>query len=150
MKFCVVGNESMINQIRAVVLGLMLTTCAWANLASAQYDGVTFEEQAQLREEFETTSFIDHFFKMDTSGDWATTLEEMDTYFTRMFYTFDRDRDGIVTVDEAPTLLLRIRLMGKPFPIEGLTIEELRFRLGETFVFLDKNNNDKLGWLEML
>ena len=87
---------------------------------------------------------------MDTSGDWATTMEEMDIYFTDMFYAFDADRDGIVAIDEAPTLLLQIRLMGKPFPYEGLDLDELRYRLSETFEFLDKNNNDKLGWIEML
>ena len=119
-------------------------------VASAQYDGISLEDQADQRRVFETTSFINHFFKMDTSGDWATTMEEMDTYFSDMFYAFDADRDGIVSVSEAPRLLLQIRLMGKPFPAEGLDLDELRYRLDETFQFLDKNNNGKLGWIEML
>ena len=119
-------------------------------VAYAQYDGVSLEDQADQRRVFETTSFINHFFKMDTSGDWATTMEEMDTYFSDMFYAFDADRDGIVSVSEAPRLLLQIRLMGKPFPAEGLDLDELRYRLDETFQFLDKNNNGKLGWIEML
>ncbi len=135
----------------ALSLALFLAMVAgFPRTASAQYDGVTLADQAAQREVFETTSFINHFFKMDTSGDWATTMEEMDVYFTDMFYAFDADRDGIVAIDEAPTLLLQIRLMGKPFPYEGLDLDELRYRLSETFEFLDKNNNDKLGWIEML
>ena len=118
--------------------------------ATAQYEDVSLEDQADQRRVFETTSFINHFFKMDTSGDWATTMEEMDTYFSAMFYAFDADRDGLVSVTEAPRLLLQIRLMGKPFPAEGLDLDELRYRLDETFQFLDKNKNGKLGWIEML
>ena len=33
---------------------------------------------------------------------------------------------------------------------EGLTLEELAARLEETFVFLDRNKNGKLGWPELL
>ena len=121
-----------------------------APVALAQYDGVTREEQLTLRTQFENRSYINHFFEMDTSGDWATTMEEMDVYFTNMFYTFDLDRNGVVSVEEAPTLLLQIRLLGEGFPRDGLTLTELRRRLGLTFEFLDKNNNGKLGWPEML
>ena len=35
-------------------------------------------------------------------------------------------------------------------PEEGLTLPELQARLDETFTFLDKNKNGKLGWPELL
>ena len=40
--------------------------------------------------------------------------------------------------------------MGRAFPEEGLTLPELQARLDETFTFLDKNENGKLGWPELL
>ena len=137
-------------QILLAQLAALICCIGVHAVASAQYDGISLEDQADQRRVFETTSFINHFFKMDTSGDWATTMEEMDIYFSAMFYAFDADRDGVVSVPEAPRLLLQIRLMGKPFPAEGLDLDELRYRLDETFQFLDKNKNGKLGWIEML
>ena len=143
-----ITHQPLRSLILQFVAAISLLICG--GTAVAQYEGVSLEDQADQRRVFETTSFINHFFKMDTSGDWATTMEEMDTYFSAMFYAFDADRDGIVSVPEAPRLLLQIRLMGKPFPAEGLDLDELRFRLDETFQFLDKNENGKLGWIEML
>jgi len=40
--------------------------------------------------------------------------------------------------------------LGRGFPAEGLTLKELSDRLDETFDFLDRNNNNKLGWPELL
>ena len=111
---------------------------------------MTPEEKAKLRKQYERRSFLGHFAKMDRGNDGALTREEMMAYFTIMHAAFDADYDNIVTRAEAPTLLLRIKLLGRGFPAEGLTLEELRARLEETFVFLDKNNNDKLGWPELL
>ncbi|MGB1155564.1 MAG: hypothetical protein ACPG42_01995 [Alphaproteobacteria bacterium] len=111
---------------------------------------MTPEEKAKLRKQYERRSFLGHFAKMDRGNDGALTREEMMAYFTIMHAAFDADYDDVVTRAEAPTLLLRIKLLGRGFPAEGLTLEELRARLEETFVFLDKNNNDKLGWPELL
>lgn len=111
---------------------------------------MTPEEKARLRHQYEKRSFLGHFAKMDRGNDGALTREEMLAYFTIMHAAFDADYDDIVTRAEAPTLLLRIKLLGRGFPAEGLTLEELGARLEETFVFLDKNKNDKLGWPELL
>ena len=111
---------------------------------------MTPEEKARLRHQYEQRSFLGHFAKMDRGNDGALTREEMLAYFTIMHAAFDADYDNVVTRAEAPTLLLRIKLLGRGFPAEGLTLEELASRLEETFVFLDRNKNDKLGWPELL
>ena len=111
---------------------------------------MTPEEKARLRHQYEKRSFLGHFAKMDRSNDGALTREEMLAYFTIMHAAFDADYDNVVTRAEAPTLLLRIKLLGRGFPDEGLTLDELGARLEETFVFLDRNKNDKLGWPELL
>ena len=86
----------------------------------------------------------------DSNNDGALTRDEMLTYFTIIHTVFDADYNDVVSVVEAPALLLRIKLMGKAFPEEGLTLPELQARLDETFTFLDKNQNGKLGWPELL
>ena len=111
---------------------------------------MTPEEKARLRFQYEKRSFLGHFAKMDRGNDGALTRQEMLAYFTIMHAAFDADYDNVVTRAEAPTLLLRIKLLGRGFPKEGLTLEELTARLEETFVFLDRNKNDKLGWPELL
>lgn len=111
---------------------------------------MTPEEKARLRHQYEQRSFLGHFAKMDRGNDGALTREEMLAYFTIMHAAFDADYDNVVTRAEAPTLLLRIKLLGRGFPEEGLTLDELAARLEETFVFLDRNKNDKLGWPELL
>lgn len=111
---------------------------------------MTPEEKARLRHQYEKRSFLGHFAKMDRGNDGALTREEMLAYFTIMHAAFDADYDNVVTRAEAPTLLLRIKLLGRGFPAEGLTLEELAARLDETFVFLDRNKNGKLGWPELL
>ena len=111
---------------------------------------MTPEEKARLRSQYEKRSFLGHFARMDRSNDGALTREEMLAYFSIMHAAFDADYDNVVTRAEAPTLLLRIKLLGRGFPAEGLTLEELAERLDETFVFLDRNKNNKLGWPELL
>lgn len=111
---------------------------------------MTPEDKARLRHQYEKRSFLGHFARMDRSNDGALTREEMLAYFSIMHAAFDADYDDVVTRDEAPTLLLRIKLLGRGFPAEGLTLKELSDRLDETFDFLDRNNNNKLGWPELL
>ena len=111
---------------------------------------MTPEEKARLRSQYEKRSFLGHFARMGRSNDGALTREEMLAYFSIMHAAFDADYDNVVTRAEAPTLLLRIKLLGRGFPAEGLTLEELAERLDETFVFLDRNKNNKLGWPELL
>ena len=77
-------------------------------------------------------SFLGHFAKMDRGNDGALTRQEMLAYFTIMHAAFDADYDNVVTRAEAPTLLLRIKLLGRGFPKEGLTLEELTDELEET------------------
>ena len=108
------------------------------------------EEKAKLRSQYERRSFLGHFAKMDRDNDGALTREEMLAYFTIIHAAFDADYDDVVSRAEAPSLLLRIKLLGQGFPASGLTLPELQRRLEETFVFLDRNNNDKLGWPELL
>ena len=108
------------------------------------------EDKARLRHQYEKRSFLGHFARMDRSNDGALTREEMLAYFRIMHAAFDADYDDVVTREEAPTLLLRIKLLGRGFPEEGLTLKELADRLEETFEFLDRNKNDKLGWPELL
>ena len=111
---------------------------------------LTPEQKARLRSQYEKRSFLRHFTKMDRNNDGALTRDEMLTYFTIIHTVFDADYNDVVSVVEAPALLLRIKLMGKAFPEEGLTLPELQARLDETFTFLDKNQNGKLGWPELL
>ena len=108
------------------------------------------EDKARLRHQYEKRSFLGHFARMDRSNDGALTREEMLAYFSIMHAAFDADYDDVVTREEAPTLLLRIKLLGRGFPEEGLTLKELADRLEETFEFLDRNKNAKLGWPELL
>ena len=111
---------------------------------------MTPEEKAKLRAQYEKRSFLGHFAKMDRNNDGALIRDEMLAYFTIMHAAFDVDYNDVVSREEAPTLLLRIKLLGQGFPASGLTLAELQRRLDETFVFLDKNKNDKLGWPELL
>ena len=111
---------------------------------------LTPEQKARLRSQYEKRSFLRHFTKMDRNNDGALTRDEMLTYFTIIHTVFDADYNDVVSVVEAPALLLRIKLMGRAFPEEGLTLPELQARLDETFTFLDKNENGKLGWPELL
>ncbi|MGB1148136.1 MAG: hypothetical protein ACPG4M_09620, partial [Alphaproteobacteria bacterium] len=104
----------------------------------------------KLRAQYEKRSFLGHFAKMDRNNDGALIRDEMLAYFTIMHAAFDVDYNDVVSREEAPTLLLRIKLLGQGFPASGLTLAELQRRLDETFVFLDKNKNDKLGWPELL
>ena len=111
---------------------------------------LTPEQKARLRSQYEKRSFLRHFTKMDRNNDGALIRDEMLAYFTIMHAAFDVDYNDVVSREEAPTLLLRIKLLGQGFPASGLTLAELQRRLDETFVFLDKNKNDKLGWPELL
>ena len=121
-----------------------------ASTTENQLRELTPEQKARLRAQYEKRSFLRHFTKMDRDDDGALTREEMLTYFTIIHAVFDADFDDVVSVVEAPALLLRIKLMGKAFPEGGLTLTELQTRLDETFTFLDKNQNGKLGWPELL
>lgn len=107
-------------------------------------------QKARARQIWLKRGIWGHFRNIDQNNDTSFTYREMDTYFVTMHHAFDVDGNGVVTVQEAPPIMLRYTLSGRPFPRQGLTRSELRTRLQALFKVLDKNNNRKLSLRELM
>ncbi|MGB0843197.1 MAG: hypothetical protein ACPGVN_00470 [Alphaproteobacteria bacterium] len=90
-----------------------------------------------------------HFRAMDADNSWSLTYPEMNVYFTAMHIAFDANNNGVVSVREAPKIMLKYTLSGEPFPNNGLNLSTLRGRLQRLFNVLDKNRNRVLSVSEL-
>ena len=150
------SNSSFFKSTKAITAALVLGTVlfgAGSSVAYAKTDKAVIAayngQKAKARGMMHKRSVWGHFRAMDSNNSWSLTFKEMDQYFTAMHLAFDVNGDGIVSVREAPKIMLKYTLSGEPFPNTGLSQSMLRGRLQRLFRVLDKNRNNVLSVSEL-